>query len=360
MSADLPTVSIITPSYNQADFLESTIRSVLEQGYPELEYCVVDGGSSDGSQEIIRRYASRLAWWVSERDRGQAEAINKGFARASGEIIAWLNSDDLYLPGAITQAVAVLQANPDLGMVYGDAITIDPQGRPLNILAFPDWKLQDLLAYRIICQPAVFIRRSVLEKGGYLDLNYHYMLDHHLWLRLASQAPFLHQPRLWAAARHHPQAKNLSQAPGFGREALRLLDWIQKQSDLAPLAAQNIRRVKAGAYRLNARYLLDGGLSAQALRSYARAFLYGPAYTLQHWRRVLYALASLITGPKLAPATVTAGTPGGAGDHPSSNTSIKDGFMVGSYSRLQNSRQSRARQQLAELAGIQDWPGILL
>ncbi len=124
-------VSIITPSYNQAHYLEATIRSVLEQDYSEIEYIIVDGGSTDGSREIIERYSSRLAWWVSEKDRGQTDAINKGFGRAHGEILAWINSDDTYEPGAVAQAVEYLQANPQVGMVYGDARFIDGEGRPI-------------------------------------------------------------------------------------------------------------------------------------------------------------------------------------------------------------------------------------
>ncbi len=282
-----PSVTIVTPSYNQVAFLENTIRSVLAQEYTALEYMIVDGGSTDGSVEIIQRYSDRLAWWVSERDSGQAEAINKGLRRAKGEFVAWLNSDDLYLPGAIQQAVAAFQANPGLGMVFGDAITIDAQGKILNRLSFGDWDLLDLVSFRIICQPAVFMRRAVLEKSGYLESSYHYMLDHHLWIKMARCAPIQHiggsidkggrEPAaIWAAARHHPGAKNVTQAPGFSSETMQILKWMETQPDLEAIIAQNRNRVLAGAYRLNARYLLDGGLPAQALASYWRALTSPP------------------------------------------------------------------------------------
>lgn len=294
-----PLVSIVTPSYNQAAFLQDSIRSVLAQDYAQVEYLIVDGASQDGSQEIIRRYQDQLAWWVSEPDHGQAEAINKGLSRATGEIVAWLNSDDLYLPGAISSAVAALQADPQLGMVFADAITIDPQGRPLNRLSFGDWGLEQLMAFRIICQPAVFMRRSVLEEAGNLDSSYHFMLDHHLWLRIAHIAPVRHTRGLWAAARHHLQAKNVSQAAGFGRETLRLLEWIQSQDDLAPLMQSRRKQVEGGAYRLNARYLLDGGLPGEALKSYGRALRADPGFALQHWHRMLYAVLSLLGASEL-------------------------------------------------------------
>jgi glycosyltransferase involved in cell wall biosynthesis len=294
-----PTVSIITPSFNQADYLEDTIRSVLSQDYLEVEYMVIDGGSQDGSQEIIQKYAPALAWWVSEMDEGQAEAINKGLRRSKGEIVAWLNSDDLYLPGAISSAVKALRQTPEAGMVYGDAITIDGQGRPLKFLRFPKWGLQELMGFRIICQPAVFMRRSVLERVGFLDPTYDYMLDHHLWLRIALKAPVQHVPGVWAAARHHSGAKNVSHAVKFAEETQRLLEWMNINPEYSGLI-EDQRYITGGAYRLRARYLLDGGLPADSLRAYFQAFLLQPGYTLKHWHRVTYALFSLVGGDSLA------------------------------------------------------------
>jgi hypothetical protein len=298
--SSLPLVSIVTPSYNQAAFLEKAIQSVIDQDYAPIEYLIVDGGSSDGSIKIIQKYAGHLAWWVSEKDSGQAEAINKGLKRAKGEIVAWLNSDDLYLPGAIRGAVTALQANPDLGLVYGDAITVDQEGQPINKLLFKDWGLNELMGFRIICQPAVFMRRAVLEKAGYLDPSYHFMLDHLLWIKIARLAPIQHIPTLWAAARHHPEAKNVAQAPGFGQETFRILEWMESQPDLAKLVAADRKRVEAGAHRLNARYLLDGGQPGPALRAYWRATLASPGFALKHWHRMVYAGLSLVGGKGLA------------------------------------------------------------
>ncbi len=262
---------------------------------------MVDGGSTDGSVEIIRKYADQLAWWVSERDAGQADAINKGLQRAKGEIVAWLNSDDVYRPGAIAAAVQAFQENPHAGLVYGDAITIDAGGRELNRLRFGEWGLEELMGFRIICQPAVFMRRSALEAAGYLDPVYHYMLDHQLWLRIACVSELVHVPQVWAAARHHPEAKNVAQAEGFSQETIRLIDWMETHPSLAPLLAANRRRIEAGAYRLSARYLLDAGMPGPALRAYWRALKGSPRFALQHWHRMLYAVLSLMGGKSLAP-----------------------------------------------------------
>jgi hypothetical protein len=292
-----PLVTIVTPSYNQAAYLGQTIRSVLSQDYPALEYFVVDGASTDGSLEIIRQNADRLAWWVSEHDSGQAEAINKGLQRASGRYVAWLNSDDLYLPGAFQAAVSALEQQPQLGMVFGDALSINASGEPTHWQAFGQWGLNELIRFRIIWQPAVFMRRSILENAGYLDRSYHYMLDHHLWLRMARLAPvgYIGGPGRspLAAARYHINAKNVATPRGFSDEAERVMAWMQAQPDLAALIQRNPRQVAGGLYRLQGRYLLDGGEPANALRAYGKALAAWPRYALRHSHRMAYAMLSL-------------------------------------------------------------------
>ncbi len=289
-----PLVSIITPSYNQADYLEQTILSVLEQDYPNIEYLVVDGGSTDGSVEIIKKYADRITWWVSEKDKGQADALNKGMGRAKGEIVAWLNSDDVYQPGAIRQAVEVLQQNPEVGMAYSKLHSIDRWGEVFNTISYQQFDLLDLLTFQIIGQPTVFMRHEILRKAGSLDASYNYLLDHHLWLRMLRLAPIKYVPVVWASARHHPSAKNVAQATRFGQEAFRILDWAKDQPVLSDLVRKHSRMVRAGAYRLDARYLLDGGEPGLALKAYGRVLTTRPDYAFKHWHRIVFALLSLM------------------------------------------------------------------
>ena len=287
-------VSIVTPSFNQSSFLERTIRSVLEQDYPDIEYLVVDGGSTDGSLDIIKRYADRLAWWTSEKDRGQAEAITKGFAHARGEIVAWLNSDDYYLPGAVTAAVKVLETAPQAGMVYGDMLAVDEFDRTINTLKYHQLSLVDLLCFQIIGQPAVFMRRSSFDKAGGLDISLHFLLDHQLWIRIAEQGEIIHVNETWSAARSHAGAKNRAQAVGFGREAFRILDWASQEPGLAPVLTQAGRRAHASAERFDARYLLDGGQPKHALQAWMRALIIHPPTALARLNLVGSALLDLM------------------------------------------------------------------
>jgi glycosyltransferase involved in cell wall biosynthesis len=206
-----PLVSIITPSFNQARYLESTIRSVLSQDYPNIEYIIVDGGSSDGSVEIIRRYSDRLAWWVSEKDRGQTDAINKGFTHANGEILAWLNSDDTYEPHAIREAVAFLQGHPDVGLVYGDANFIDENGRVVGRFPAAQTNYRRLRqGYVHIPQQSAFWRADLWRKVGPLDPSFYFAMDYDLWVRLAALAPLQYHPRAWANFRLHTQGKTIA------------------------------------------------------------------------------------------------------------------------------------------------------
>jgi glycosyltransferase involved in cell wall biosynthesis len=203
-----PLVSIITPSYNQGRFLEETIQSVLAQDYPQLEYIIVDGGSTDDSVNIITRYASRISWWVSEKDQGQTDAINKGFARANGEIFAWLNSDDTYLPGAISQAVEFLLNRPEVAMVYGDANLVDEYGNVIGRFPARQTSLKKMLRGSVhIPQQASFFWSKLWKQVGPLDPSFHFAMDYDLWVRLARLAPLIYTPCLWANFRLHGGGK---------------------------------------------------------------------------------------------------------------------------------------------------------
>jgi glycosyltransferase involved in cell wall biosynthesis len=289
-----PLVSIITPSYNQGQFLEETIRSVLLQDYPKVEYIIVDGGSTDNTASIIDKYKHKLAWHVSEKDRGQSDAINKGFAKATGDIVAWINSDDIYTEHAISKAVNQLDKNPDLGMVYSNVLSIDSQSSIFNTMLYDDWGLEELLQFNIIGQAGVFMRKDVLQSVNYLDTDFHYLMDHQLWLKIASQYLVKHIDDFWAAARFHPLAKNISQPSGFGDEAFRIYAWIQAQPDLQKCFNENEHKIKAGAYHLKARYLLDGGSNWEAFRTYLRCVFLNPTVLFQEKNRIMYSLINSI------------------------------------------------------------------
>ncbi|MHC1771543.1 MAG: glycosyltransferase family 2 protein [Flexilinea sp.] len=295
-----PTLSIVTPSYNQSAYLEKTINSVLSQKYPALEYFVMDGGSTDGSEKIIRKYEDSLSGWVSEKDHGQAEAINKGFARCTGEIFGWINSDDFYLKGAFFSAVDFFDSHPDVDLVYGDVLSLDGNDKMINVMRFADYDLRDLMSFRIIGQPAVFFRRSAWETAGGLDLSYHYLLDHYLWLRIASRGKIAYSANPWAAARFYPEAKNRAHAADFGKEAFRLIEWMEKDPLLHGTYQQNARKVKGGAAWIDANYLSNGGIAGKSLTSYLQAFLQFPGRVWEDRRRVVLTMLMTFAPEKAA------------------------------------------------------------
>jgi glycosyltransferase involved in cell wall biosynthesis len=211
MDDKLPLVSIVTPSYNQARYLGDTMASVFAQDYPRIEYIVIDGGSTDGSVALLEENASQLADLVSEPDKGQTDAINKGFARANGEILGWLNSDDTYQPGAVAEAVTYLQHHPGVGLVYGDADFIDEHGNTIGKFPAAQTDYQRLRrGYVHIPQQAAFWRADLWNQVGPLDDEMYFAMDYDLWLRLAkiSKIKYL-QGHTWANFRLHGESKTI-------------------------------------------------------------------------------------------------------------------------------------------------------
>ena len=208
---DDPLVTIVTPSFNQGRFIRATIESVLAQDYPHIEYIVMDGGSTDDTAAVVAAYADRLHW-ISEKDRGQSHAINKGFRMARGEIVAWINSDDIIYPGAVSRAVSVLRQSPAVGAVYGEGDLMDEQGavtgrfpatEPFNL-----WKLVHVWDY--ILQQSVYFRRSVVEEIGYLDESLNWALDWDLLIRIGVRYDLGYIPQAMGALREYGAAKTFS------------------------------------------------------------------------------------------------------------------------------------------------------
>lgn len=217
---DLPLVSIVTPSFNQARYIEATIQSVLSQDYPRIEYLIVDGGSTDGTVEIIKKYQGRdgvtpqrhhIQWWASEQDKGQTDAINKGFGRAQGQILAWLNSDDTYEPGAVSAAVKYLLDHPMVGMVYGDCNFINEDGRVIGRFgsAQTDYRLLRQ-GYVHIPQQTMFFRAEWWKQVGPLDPSFYFAMDYDLWTRLAARTELKYVPQTWANFRLHTTGKTIA------------------------------------------------------------------------------------------------------------------------------------------------------
>lgn len=215
-------ISIITPSFNQAPYLEQTILSVLNQKHPNLEYIIIDGGSTDGSVEIIKKHEKHLAYWASEKDNGQSDAINKGLSKATGEIVAWLNSDDLYLPETFNAVAKIFSENPDVDLIYGDVINFyDTTGK--EEYHNNQFEPYDFLSRVSIHQPAVFWKRKLHNAIGYMDESLHYLMDYDLWYRIFFSYKTIKLNKPLAKFRIHGNAKTALNPKGLYMEYRKIL-----------------------------------------------------------------------------------------------------------------------------------------
>lgn len=253
-----PLVTIVTPSFNQALFLEAALRSVFDQDYSPIEYIVIDGASTDGSRELIERHATRLAYWVSVPDRGQTDAINKGFAEATGVYLAWLNADDRLKPQAVSEAVDFMQTHPEVGMVYGDADYIDAQGRVVGRFPAAQTDYARLRqGYVHIPQQASFWRADLWRKIGPLDPSFNFAMDYDLWVRLARISKLHYLPRLWAEFRLHAVSKTIQNDQQAWDEMLKV-HRREGGSWVAPIVAKYwVRRLVAPLIHARRRRMLN-------------------------------------------------------------------------------------------------------
>ncbi len=237
-----PRLSVVTPSYNQAEFLEATIRSVLLQGYPHLEYFIIDGGSTDGSLAIVERYSPWLAGWVSERDRGQSQALNKGFERATGDLVGWQNSDDTYAPGAFASAARALLACPTAGAIYGYVNHIDAAGNLIAAYPVREATAANMLPFASVSNHSVFYAAKVLQAGERIDETLSHCMDQEFHLRLLLQGyHFQFEPGITGNWRIHPGAKSARQLETWAREAFQLCKRVYQDPGVSPALRQHAR-----------------------------------------------------------------------------------------------------------------------
>jgi glycosyltransferase involved in cell wall biosynthesis len=280
-----PLVSIVTPSYEQRAYLEETMRSVLEQDYPAIEYLVVDDGSTDGSRELIRSYEDRLAWWTSRDNAGQAAALNAGFARATGDYLGFLNSDDTLLPGAVSRMVEALEAEPRLLLVYGDAVYTDERSRRTGYLASrpfdPVAMVRD--CDNSVVQPSTLWRREAWERYGPFNEGGWYFFDFEFFLRFPPER-VLRIAEPLSTYRIHARAKSTgSQGTRLARDHARLAETFFGGDRLPQAAHAVARRGRASAYLLGAEFAYEALDLSLARRYMLRGVRLDPRRLSRRW-----------------------------------------------------------------------------
>jgi glycosyltransferase involved in cell wall biosynthesis len=272
-----PLVSIVTPSYNQAAFLEETMRSVLEQDYPRIEYVVVDDGSTDGSVEIIRRHADRLAWWTRQENAGQPAALNRGFAHTTGELLGFVNSDDTLLPGSVSAFVEAFGDERDLLLVYGDALTRE-HGRELGTLRARDWDPSALVrtGANPVPQQASMWRREAWELAGPFDEGSFFFFEYEFLVRLAVHGRAKRLERPLATFRLHPASKTVEPSTAKAEDAVRVAETFFTGPAFPPELRRHARRGQASYHLRAALVYYRAAHIARARRQFLRALLLAP------------------------------------------------------------------------------------
>ena len=277
-------MSVVTPSYNQAQFLEETLRSVLAQDYPSLEYIVVDGGSTDGSVDVIRRHADRLAWWTSGPDEGQASALNQGFAKARGEYLTWLSSDDTYLPGAISRLVEELERNPESVLVYGDAFTTDESSRRLELLTMPppDFAAMVRRCECFVVQPASLFRRRVWELAGPFTERY-WLFDLEFFLKASAHGTARQVREPLATYRLHTASKSIGADLRKARSYVAFGDEVLAPDALPERLRDAARQGRSTAYLRAGDYFYWGFELGEARRYLIKGLALYPRNASRRW-----------------------------------------------------------------------------
>jgi glycosyltransferase involved in cell wall biosynthesis len=289
---------VVTPSYNQVEYLEETIRSVLLQGYPDVEYIVVDNCSTDGSVEIIGKYERWLTNSVIEPDRGQTDAINKGWRRSTGSVVAYLNADDFYLPGAIAAAVEAFRTTPEAGMVYATAMIVDDAGDDLRPWRAEPFDLKTMLVVgSIVPQPAAFYSIEALEAVGYVNERWHMIMDFDLAIQIGTRYTTVCIPATLARFRAHSESKTRVR---FETMAAELVEFLAGFRADGPVLREWLLRRRALSriyYELSHAYVGEEGLAANALRPLLKSILCYPPFALRRPLLTAHIVKKALAGP---------------------------------------------------------------